>query len=208
MNYVQQVVDAIKAGPKVAWILVCASGAVLACDHFKPEWFDGLPSWALPTFRVVFIFFAVVALYPLVLFVADFIKTKTQAAYRRLVAPTRQSRMRRALLQLTPDEIHVVSTALARSDRDVSLKPHARVTLTLVDKGVLISEPLLVVCGDGTRYFQIESDVWRLLLTMPEFQLPDPEGLIRAQIQGASPRRLLQLLPQGHPVIGEALSKS
>lgn len=199
MSWINQIILAVEARGKVVWSVFLSCATALALEYFFPNLFAGLPESIFPTIRIVAIFSFVLSiaaiLPPLV--------GKARAFWRIVCAPIKRRLIRQRLLQLEIIEVVILCRAIAQGDRTIWIKPDLAHTISLQDKGLIKG----FWCGmDGTSSFEIPKDVWRVLLSMEEFDDFSREGLLGALMPGQfnTTEIILACLPQAHPAVRAA----
>ena len=197
MNYIEQIRLAVEASGKVVWSVLLACIAVVVVELQFPDFFQGLPTWVIPFVRIVGIFFAVLALFSVVLWMTRIISRILGG----LCLPLKRRGTQRKLLELSVGEVLILSMAVAKADRTVWVKPDVIEVISLQDKGLLKRYVLGVVTSDGTSSFNIPNDVWRVIHTMEEFRLDDANLLRLGDIRSFTEAQFVAALPSRHPIV-------
>jgi len=197
VNYVEQAIIAVEASAKVIWPVFFACLAVIGFEFYFSELFVGLPMWVMPIIRIVSIFTLVLCVASMAGTVLGYCKK----LWTYIIRPFKKRSAQKTLLELGIAEVFVISTALAKGERTVRIKPDLPTALTLQDKGLIKPYWSGVVTGDGLSSFEVPQDVWRVILSMEEFRMSNPSALVNAQNQGANEATIKAALPQGHPSV-------
>ena len=182
--------------------MFAACFAVLVVEHYLPESFIGLPAWVLPIIRLV-------AIFALVLSIASALGTAFKNLKKVggvLFAPFKKKAIRKKLLDLHCHEVIVLCLALSEGCRTILIKPDLAPVLSLQDKGLIQRFWSGVVSGDGTSSFDVPEDVWRILISMEEFAMPNAPAFKKAVRHGTGDEQILSTLPPKHPAVCSQLA--
>ena len=199
MTWVNQIITAVEARGKVAWLVLFSCASALTLEHFFPDSLKGLPDWALPTIRIVGVFAFVLSFAAITPPATNFVKKLLQ----RISAPIKRRSIRRKLQCIQITEVMILSRALAQYDRIIWAKPDLGAIISLLDSGLIKHFWCGVARGDGMSSFEVPSDVWRILLSMEEFKMADPSKLVAAISSGQGNEAIRAALPQAHPAVRE-----
>nr|WP_272211159.1 hypothetical protein [Marinicella sp. W31]MDC2877044.1 hypothetical protein [Marinicella sp. W31] len=133
MDIVGQIKAAFEAGAKFLWGIFLAAIVATYLYHLRPEWFFGLPQWAMPVVRLVATIFGVFALVSAV----EPICSSLKKLGRFLLTPFRKRRIRRELLRVGISELFFICIARTSQNRSFPAKPDSEHILALERKGLI-----------------------------------------------------------------------
>lgn len=198
MNLVKEITAAVNASSKVVAAVFVACATTLIIEHFYPKEFLGLPSWVLPTIKIIAIFTLVLtslALFGLLAKVA-------RSTFKTVSGPIRRGQIRKRLLNLSLGELVIVSIAKANMDRTIWYKADMPEILSLKEDNIIKATYIPAFTGDGTSSFEFPEDVWKMIINLDEFTLHDFEPLLKTLSKGkVKYSELAPLLPQAHPKV-------
>lgn len=197
MNYIEQVISLVNAGTKVISAIFVSSLVVIILEANFPELFFGLPIWILPTLRMVTIFTLILIFISIAGPVFGSLKQALSAA----VAPLTKKQTKYVLLDLDVNELAVLCCALIEGDRIIRLKPDLATTISLKDRGIIFPVRGILTAGDRRISFEVPLSVWRVLLSMKEFEVADAKKLRNAMAQEGNREQIRAALPHRHPAV-------
>ncbi|MEM9580497.1 MAG: hypothetical protein AAF891_07390, partial [Pseudomonadota bacterium] len=173
--------------------------------------FRDLPKFAIPSVKLVAIFSGVLCVFSIFSPILKFAKI----VWGKIIEPLERRRIRSRLLDVGARELVILTKALSATDRHLRIKSDMAETLNLIDKKIIENYWSGVILGDDLSDFIIPLPVWRIMLSMKEFQLPANENLSqllenRSLLSNElSEARIIRTLPQMHPatisILDEAL---